>query len=156
MPPRNCTTLSALAGPALAFATVLAFVPSVAHAGTGSELVGTWRLVSTTSIDAKGTKFTPLGAHPLGSYTFDSSGHFTQAIVPSDKGGREVVAAFGDYRLIEGGKTLVLHLVGSQNLAAIGKDLPREVTLANDELKISNPNPTGGAARVEAVWKRVR
>lgn len=156
MTTRNITGLSALTGLMIASATSLALVADPAEAVTASDLVGTWRLVSTTSIDTKGAEFKPLGAHPLGSYTFDAAGHFTQAIVPSAKGPGEIVAAFGDYRLTDGGRTLVLHLIGSQNLAAIGKDLPRRISLQNDKLKVANPHPTGGAARVEAVWKRVR
>lgn len=102
------------------------------------------------------TKVEPFGPHPLGSYTFDASGHFTQAIVPGEGGGKAIVVAFGDYSVTNGGKTLVRHIVGSQEPSADGKDFPLAITLANDELKVSNSKPTIGSAHVESVWKRVK
>jgi hypothetical protein len=127
-------------------------------AQTAKQLVGTWRLVSTTNTNAQGAKIEPFGQHPLGSYTFDASGHFTQAIIPGEKGSATgVVAAFGDYSVTNGGKTLVRHILGSQNLGAVGKNLPLKITLSNDELKISNSNPSVQSSELaESVWKRVK
>ncbi len=113
-------------------------------------------MVSTTNTNAQGAKVEPFGPHPLGSYTFDASGHFTQAIVPGEGGGKAIVVAFGDYSVTNGGKTLVRHIVGSQEPSADGKDFPLAITLANDELKVSNSKPTIGTAHVESVWKRVK
>lgn len=157
MTPRNAISLSTLALLGLTSAAMLAIVPGTAHAVTAKQLVGTWRLVSTTNTNAQGQKIEPFGPHPLGSYTFDARGHFTQAIVPGEKeSATAVVAAFGDYTVTGGGQTLVRHIVGSQNPSANGKDLSLKITLANDELKVSNPNPTTGGTRVESVWKRVK
>lgn len=157
MTSRNAVRLSTLAALGLASAAMLVMLPGAAYAVTAEQLVGTWRLVSTTNTDAQGTKIEPFGPHPLGSYTFDGKGHFTQAIVPGEKGtATAVVAAFGDYTVTNGGNSLVLHFVGSQNPSVDGKDVPRQITLANDELKISLPNPTNGSAHVESVWKRVQ
>lgn len=156
MNPRNGISLSAVAALALTSAAMLVMLPSVARAVTANQLVGTWRLVSTTNTNAQGAKVEPFGPHPVGSYTFDTSGHFTQAIVPGEGGGKGIVAVFGDYSVSNGGKTLVRHIVGSQNPSADGKDLPLTITLANDEMKVSNSNPTVGTAHVESVWKRVK
>ena len=155
---RNSVSLSALVTAlGLISAAMLGMSPGVAHAVTAKQLVGTWHLVSTTNTDAQGAKIEPFGPHPLGSYTFDAKGHFTQVIVPGEKdSATAVVAAFGDYSVTNGGKTLVLHIVGSQNSSANGKDLPRQITLTKDELKVRNSNPTTGGARAELVWKQVR
>lgn len=154
MNPRNVVSLSALS--ALGITSAMLVIPGTAHAVTAEQLVGTWRLVSTTNTNAQGAKVEPFGPHPLGSYTFDASGHFTQAIVPGEGGGKAIVAAFGDYSVTNGGKTLVRHIVGSQEPSADGKDFPLAITLANDELKVSNPKPTIGTAQVESVWQRVK
>lgn len=154
MDPRNVVSLSALA--VLGITSAVLVIPSTAHAVTAKQLVGTWRLVSTTNTNAQGAKVEPFGPHPLGSYTFDASGHFTQAIVPGEGGGKAIVVAFGDYSVTNGGKTLVRHIVGSQEPSADGKDFPLAITLANDELKVSNSKPTIGSAHVESVWKRVK
>lgn len=153
----NAASLSALAALGLASAAMLVMLPGVAHAVTAKQLVGTWRLVSTTNTDAQGAKIEPVGPHPLGSYTFDAKGHFTQVIVPGEKGSATaVVAKFGDYSVTNGGNTLVLHTVGSQNPSVDGKDVSRQITLANDELKVSNSTPTTGSGHAESVWKRAQ
>lgn len=154
---RNVVGLSALATLGLTSATMFVMLPGAAHAVTVKQLVGTWRLVSTTNTDAQGTKIEPFGPHPLGSYTFDARGHFTEVIVPGEKGSATaVVAQFGDYSVTNGGKTLAIHVIGSQNPSVDGKDAPRTIALSKGELKVSNPNPSIGGAHVEAVWKRVR
>lgn len=142
----------------LTSAAVIVALPRTAHAVTAKQLVGTWRLVSTANTNAQGAKIEPFGPHPLGSYTFDAKGHFTQVLVPGEAGsGTAVVAAFGDYSVTDGGKSLVLHIIGSQNPSADGKDIPRQITLVKDELKVSNSNPTtAGGGHVESVWKRVK
>ena len=89
---------------------------------------------------------------------FDASGHFTRAIVPAEQGSATaIVADFGNYSVTNGGKPLVRRVLGSQNPGIIGKDLPIEITLKNDELKTSNPTPSvSGTERAESVWKRVK
>ncbi len=138
--------------------TALGFgsLPGSSQAQTAKDLVGTWRLVSTDNTDATGAKIEPFGPHPLGSFTFDANGHFTQVIVPAEKGPTELVAAFGDYSVTNGGKTLVRHMLGIQDASAIGKDLPIEITLSNDELKTSNVTTTTSARHAISVWHRVK
>ncbi|MGB6175672.1 MAG: lipocalin-like domain-containing protein [Methylocella sp.] len=156
-------SLSAIVGLGLASTAMLGMLSGVAHAQSAKDLVGTWRLVSTTNTNAQGVKTEPFGPHPMGSYTFDASGHFTQAIVPGEKGSATgIVAAFGDYSVTNGGKTLVRHILGSQDLGAVAKNLPLEITLANDELTTSNSNPTVNSiahadiAHADSVWRRVQ
>ena len=48
-------------------------------------------------------------------------------------------------------------MLGSQNSAIVGKDLPIEITLKNDELMTSNSTPSvSGTDRADSVWKRVK
>lgn len=154
---RNVVSLSALAVLGLVSAAMLVMSPGAAHAITARQLVGTWRLLSIKFTNAQGVATEPFGPHPVGSITFDAGGHFTAVIVPGEKGAATgIVANFGDYSVTNGGKTLVLHLVGSNNPSADGKDVPRAVTLSKGELKENNPNTAVASGHAEAVFKRIR
>lgn len=143
----------------IAASTAVGLVVATSAMAQGAEpLVGTWRLVSTTNTNAQGAAVEPFGPHPLGSYAFDASGHFTQVIVPGEKGSATgLVATFGDYAVSNGGKTLTRNIVGSQNLQAIGKALPLEISISNGEMTVSNASPSVQTSeRATAIWKRVK
>ena len=137
---------------------ILVVLSAGVMAQSPEQLVGTWRLVSTTNTNAQGASIEPFGPHPLGSYTFDANGHFTQVIVPGEKGAATgMVATFGDYTLSNGGKTLTRNIVGSQNLQAVGKALPLEISISQDEMVVTNATPSVQTSeRATAIWKRVK
>lgn len=139
-------------------------LPVAAHAQVAKDLVGTWILASTDNTNAQGAKVEPFGPHPLGSYIFDASGHFIQVIVGSEPStgqstNQAFVATFGTYSVADGGKTLDLHIVGSNSQDLDGKVIKRQITsLTGDELKISNSSPQTavGAGGANSDWKRAK
>ena len=157
---RSCT----LAAFAMASAVLVA-LPGTANALTAKQLVGTWRLVSTTNTNAQGASVEPFGPHPLGSITFDAHGHFTQVIAsaeaptPANKDQHHVIAEFGNYSVKDGGKTLAIHIIGSSTQSLDGKEADRNVSLlANGDMKIQNSSASArsvGTAHVEAIWRRL-
>jgi hypothetical protein len=80
----NIFSLSAMRGVGLASTAMLGMLSGAAHAQSAKDLVGTWILASSSVTSAQGAKVEPFGRHPVGSFTFDASGHFTQVIVSSD------------------------------------------------------------------------
>src|SRR6476619_5382642 len=63
--------------PFAAIALSLAIVlPTIANAQRAQDLVGTWQLVSNTTIRQDGSKADIFGATPKGLYIFTSNGHF--------------------------------------------------------------------------------
>jgi Lipocalin-like domain len=122
------------------------------------QLVGTWVLVSTTNANAAGVKVEPFGPHPSGALMFDDKGHVVQILVPSEGGtGKNIVATYGAYSVVDGGKTLVVHILAAGNPSIDGTDSKRAiVSLTKDELKIHSFATTqaAGGATAEAVWKR--
>lgn len=158
MNPFKISRLSAITVVTLFSTVISAMSSSTAQAQSAKDLVGSWRLVSTANTNAQGNKVEPFGPHPLGSYTFDATGHFTQVIVPGENGSTaSVLAAFGDYTVTNDGKTLVRYILGSQDSSVVGEDLPVNFTLANDQMTVSNSSPSvNSSAHAESVWKRVR
>jgi hypothetical protein len=47
--------------------------PTVAHAQTAQDLVGTWQLVSNTNVRQDGSKVDIFGSNPKGLYVFTSN-----------------------------------------------------------------------------------
>jgi Lipocalin-like domain len=64
-------------------------------------------------------------------------------------------AQFGTWSVDEGSKTLIVHIDGSLFPNQAGTDSKRSVTLAGDDLKVSNPTP-GSGGRSDSVWKRAK
>lgn len=161
---RNIFSLSAIAGLGLASTAMLGMLSGAAHAQTAKDLVGAWILASTDNTNAQGAKVEPFGPHPLGSYMFDAGGHYAQVIVGSEPStgqgaNQATIATYGTYSIADGGKTLALHVVGSNSQDLDGKDIKRQITsLTGDELKISNSSPQTavGSAHAVSVWKRTK
>jgi hypothetical protein len=90
---------------------------------------------------------------------FDPSGHVVQVIVPGEEGtAKAVVATYGTYSVTDGGKTLVIHYIGSNQPKNDGTDSKRDlISLTNDQIKLHNPNTTGtGGGTADTVWNRVK
>ena len=137
------------------------------------QLIGTWTLVSNDNVAPDGTKRQLYGPNPKGILVLDTGGHYVQIYVRSDlpkfksnnrqQGTPEenqavvhgTTAQFGTWSVDEGSKTLIVHIEGSLFPNQAGTDSKRSVTLAGDDLKVSNPTP-GSGGRSDSVWKRAK
>jgi hypothetical protein len=119
------------------------------------QLVGTWTLASIVNTDDKGAKSTPWTARPLGAYMFDEAGHFAEMIINPDKD-NATVDYYGTYSVDEGGKTIVLHVIGSSASRFNGTDAKRTVvSISDDSMETHNAVASlGGSA--DSVWKRAK
>ena len=64
-------------------------------------------------------------------------------------------ATFDTWSADEASKTFAVRNEGGMYPNQIGTESKRSVTLAGDELKVSNPNP-GSGGKAESVYKRVK
>jgi hypothetical protein len=139
------------------------------------QLVGTWMLVSSTSIRPDGTKTDLYGPDPKGIIIYTSNGHFallnSRADLPklaannraqaTAEEARAVVAGsiayFGTYSVNEVDKAITVKIEGSTFVNMIGGiDQKRIITsLTADELKFINPRTPSGVT-LEVVWKRAK
>jgi Lipocalin-like domain len=137
------------------------------------QLTGTWTLISNDNVAPDGTKRQLYGPNPKGILVLDTGGHYVQIYVRSDlpkfksnnrqQGTPEenqavvhgTTAQFGTWSVDEGSKTLIVHIDGSMFPNQAGTDSKRSVTLAGDDLKVSNPTP-GSGGRSDSVWKRAK
>jgi hypothetical protein len=160
---RNILSLSAIA------ALGLASLPGNAVAQSAKDLVGTWTIVSLGA--------NAYGPNPKGSLIFEANGRFSQQLMRSDlpkyasnnrtKGTpaeyqatvEGSISYFGTYSV--SGTDLILHVEGSTFPNWTGNDQKRNnPSVIGDELKYTNPAPSGGGAAVATaaptVWKRVK
>jgi hypothetical protein len=145
----------------IALGLMLTAAPGVAQ--SAKDLVGTWAPVSADAY----------GANPKGSLSFDPNGRFTLVLMRSDlpkyasnnrtqgtpaeyKATVEgVLAYFGTYSL--SGTELNVHIDGSTFPNWTGTDQKRiNVSVTGDELKYTQPTPSGGGAAIPLVWKRTK
>ena len=158
----------ALLGLALLPCSILAQQPTLKQ-----QLVGMWTLVSIEATAADGTKQQLYGPNPKGILILDASGRYAQIYVRPDlpkfkannrqqgtpEGNATVVhgttAQLGTWAVDEGSKTLIMHIEGSLFPNQAGTDSKRSVTLAGDDLTVSNPTP-GSGRRSDSVWKRAK
>jgi Lipocalin-like domain len=144
-------------------ATGLILIASQATAQTAKDLVGTWTAVSADAY----------GPTPKGSLNFDSNGRFTLILMRSDlpkyaSNNRTqgtpaenratvegILAYFGTYSV--SGTDLNLHIEGSTFPNWTGTDQKRtNLAVVGDELKYTQPTPSGGGSAAHLVWKRVK
>jgi len=147
----------------LTLAGSLAFGGSEAQAQSAKDLVGTWTVSSAEAY----------GSNPKGSLNFDSNGRFTLILMRSNlpkyasnnrtqgtpaeyKATVEgSLAYFGTYSV--SGTELNLHVEGSTFPNWTGMDQKRiNVSVNGDELRYTQPNPSGGGAPAPLVWKRTK
>jgi hypothetical protein len=171
---RNIFTLSAIT------ALGLALLPgsTVAQQGTlKQQLVGSWMLVSDETTTASGRKQQPFGANPKGILIFDAGGRYANVFGKPDRpklkstGPREGVnrsevtaqefgaaalefgANYGNWSINEADKTLTRRLEGALDPNNEGVEAKSAVSLAGDELKITNTNAAGIR---DIVYRRAR
>ena len=137
------------------------------------QLTGTWTIVSNNNVAPDGTKRQPFGANPKGVLILGANGQYAAVTMRPDRPkfkannrlegtpaeNQAVVqgtaASFGTWSVDEASKTLILHFVGNMFPNQDGTESKRAVTLAGDELKVSNPNP-GSGGKSENVYKRAK
>jgi hypothetical protein len=135
-----------------------------------AALVGTWKLVSASSVASNGQRNeTPYGAGPAGFLSYSEDGRVTALI---SYGGRkplraipqveEQAEAFKTFLAYSGQYTLsedkVIHHVEICSIPNyVGKDLVRSVTFQGDQILLLTP-PTlvnGTIQSVELIWQRL-
>lgn len=140
---------------------------------TKDQLVGAWTFVSAFNVRADGSKFDPFGGKGTGALLFDRSGQFSWVLLRSDipkmaSNNRQegtadefkavaqgLIVFFGTYVIDDAGKTLTFKVQNSSFANFNGTERKFAVTLAGDELMVSNPaGASGGSANL--TWKRVR
>jgi hypothetical protein len=129
-----------------------------------NQIVGTW-----TIADA-GTAY---GPNPKGSAYFDGNGRFAiilmRSNLPHYASNNRTQGTPADYKsTVEGslayfgsysvsGTELSLHVDGSTFPNWAGMDQKRiNLTVTADELRYTQPNPSGGGAPAQLIWKRVK
>jgi hypothetical protein len=145
-------------------AVALAFTASHANAQLAKDIVGTWTLVSA------GDAYEP---NAKGSLIFENNGRFsiilmrgnlpkyasnnrTQGTAPEYKATVEgSLAYFGTHSV--SGTDLNFHIEGSTFPNWTGSDQKRiNLAVTGDELKYTQPNPSGGGTPAQLIWKRVK
>jgi hypothetical protein len=144
--------------------------PDGASGNRIAELVGTWKLVSASSVTSKGKRDeTPYGVAPVGFLSYSEDGRVTALI---SYGGRKPLGAIPQVEeQAEAFKTFfaysgryafsndkVIHRVeicSIQNY--VDKDLIRSFKVEGDQIKLTTPpTPVHGTIQtVELVWQRL-
>lgn len=124
----------------------------------GTDLVGTWSLVS-SNIVKDGSKTETFGPTPQGSLIFGSDGHYALIFMRSDlpkvaSGNRAVttaeenkaiagglVATYGTYAADD--KFITMHIARATFTNWTGADQQRAYTLSGDSLVYTSPGTTG-------------
>jgi Lipocalin-like domain len=145
-------------------ALALALSAGNAIAQLAKDVVGPWTIVSAG--DA-------YGPTPRGSLIFDPTGRFSITLMRHDlpkyaSNNRTQgtpaeykttvdgsLAYFGTYSV--SGTDLNLHIEGSTFPNWVGMDQKRiNLSVSGDELKYTQPNPSGGGAPAQLIWKRAK
>jgi len=139
----------------------------------GRQLVGTWLVVSAVNTRPDGTRFDALGGNDKGILMLDRTGHFSQVVMGDAR--RKIVsnnrlegtpeenksivagtlALYGTYSVDAAGRTLTFHVERSSFPNWDGADQKRTMTLAGDELKLSNAGASGGGT-ADLTWHRAK
>ena len=138
------------------------------------QLVGTWSFIVTAAHRKDGTKADVFGPNPNGVLMFHPDGHF---VLINTRPGRSKyasgnrlqgtpdefketvigsIAYFGTYKVDEAGKKFVLKVKGSTFPDYEGGEQVRAFTLAGDELRSVNPNPSQGGSPLDLVLRRLK
>jgi hypothetical protein len=144
--------------------------PGGASGNQAAGLVGTWKLVSASSVTANGQRDeTPYGAGPVGFLSYSEDGRVTAMIsyagrksLPANPRVEEQAEAYKTFFAYAGRYTLsrdkVIHHVeicSFQNY--VNKDLVRSIKFQGDQLVLATP-PTlmdGAIQTIEIIWQRL-
>jgi hypothetical protein len=168
----------------LAFVVVLASLPFLVHTGAGaqspggskagakplSRFVGTWKLVSIETRNAKGEVVPPAAgaANRTGYIIYDPAGYVAVSILPVSRktnGGAQITgdeakaaiggyaAYFGTFTPDEAGGFVTHHLEGSLN-PGMARDQKRFFEFAGDKLTLQPP-PAANGNKTRLTWQRM-
>lgn len=172
---RHAKVLSVIVAMVLALA--LAGEINPAHSQQQSlsqQLVGTWAFVVTAAHRKDGTKADVFGPNPNGVLMFHPDGHFvlinTRPGRPRYASGNRLqgtpdefretvlgsIAYFGTYGVDDAKKEFILKVKGSTFPDYEGGEQVRAFTLAGDELRSVNPNPSQGGSPLDLVLRRLK
>jgi hypothetical protein len=155
----------------------LTMLPGNALAQTKSlkdQLVGTWTLVSYQNTATDGTKTAVFGAQPKGILMIDAGGHYamvltdpgrtkwksnlrtelsTEELAAATKG---LVAQYGAWSVDETSKVLTRKVEGAFSPNLAGTEQKPTITLASDELTVTDANSGVTGGRTDAVFRRAK
>jgi hypothetical protein len=126
-----------------------------------TDIVGTWRLVSTKAHDDAGTSLAPpYGPKPMGLVIFQSDGRMMtvlcdgRATLPAGEL-RQYISYAGKYAF--DGKTLITRVDASSEASRVGGEQVRQARFEDGRLVLNPPRrPWGGVMQHhELVWERV-
>lgn len=160
----------------LAAATTLALSfmlsMSAASAGSGKDLVGTWKYVVNETTRPDGSKVDTYGRHPKGIVIFDAGGHFALFIAKPNpvkfasnnrlNGTPEeyqaavhnAIAYYGTYKVDEAARTLTWSIEAATFPNWYGVTQSRQFSINGDKLRFTNKAGSSGGS-VLAVLKRL-
>jgi hypothetical protein len=165
---RNLLSISAMTVLGLAFFSSNAIAQ---QKSLKDQLVGTWTVVSRVNTLPDGTK-RPL-SNAKGIAFFDAGGRYAVVLGRGDRPKfktanqpttEELAAAtsdffaanFGTWSVNEADKTVTLRYDGALRPNNEGTDVKTCVSLAGDELKLSNSTSTAGGTIIETVLRRAK
>lgn len=138
----------------------------------GRDLIGVWRLVSSTRRFSDGRVEYPYGENPVGRITYDNAGRMSAQLmrrgrkctVPSgvnlvvgNAGDDEIreaaggfAAYFGTFEVDEATRTVVHHVEAALVPSWVGTDLKRNYSFVGNRLVLTATS----ASVLEVVWER--
>jgi len=137
------------------------------------QIVGSWTYASADTVRPDGSKVPTFGPNPSGLVIFGSDGRYVSLVVRTDvpkfasnsriagtpeenkavvEGG---IATFGKYTINEADKTLIRRPEGAVMPNTEGTETKYSVSLAGDELKLTDLNPVSGI-RNDTVYRRAK
>jgi hypothetical protein len=143
------------------------------HKSLKEQIIGTWSLVSSETVQQNGTRSPTFGPNAKGIAIFDHGGNYVFSFVSSNlpkfthnnrnagtaEENKAVVEGslghFGTYAVNEADSSFTLRIEGSTFPNWAGTEQKRVFTLAGDELKWITPLASGGGT-AELVWRRTK
>ena len=137
------------------------------------QIVGTWMLVSSDTVQSNGTRSPTFGPNPRGIAIFDSGGHyvfvFNNSSLPKFAANNRTTGTaeenkavvqgslthFGTYSVNEADRSYTLHVESSSFPNWTGTEQKRSFTILGDDLKWITP-AASGSGTAELVWKRAK
>ena len=151
---------------------VATWLGTEAAAQQKSQLVGTWTFVASTSKAEDGSP--AWGSNPKGLVIFTENGRYSSIVVRADRpkfasnsrfkgtpdenkaavqGG---IASFGTYTVDEAKQTFTVLFEGSSYPNLEGTEQTRPFKISGDEMRVTNPAPSGGGPPSEIVYRRAK
>jgi hypothetical protein len=133
------------------------------QASLKDQLVGTWTLAVADAF----------GPNPKGQFIFDANGHFSATLVratlPKIASNNRSEGTAEEYKAIMGGSLAFFGTYAVSgtdlNLRVQGSSYPNwvetsqkrtNVSVSGDELKYTQPDPSGGGPATVVIWKRAK